>query len=124
MTPYELLELAQGSSANAIGLVSLAIAVLSGYVVVAYAVGAKLTRLQVVALNINYTIWWLYLAASGATGITNGLRKNQLAQELLGEPIASLPYSIHIYWSLSTMLLVTSLWFMWSIRHPKTKRPQ
>ena len=124
MTPYELLELAQGSFANAIGLVSLAIAVLSGYVVVAYAVGAKLTRLQVVALNINYTIWLLYLAASGATGITNGLRKNQLAQELLGEPIASLPYSIHIYWSLSTMLLVTSLWFMWSIRHPKTKRPQ
>ena len=87
----------------------------------AYVVGAKLTRIQVVALNINYAIWGFYLAATGDAAMMNGFNRRELAQEMLVAPAATVPYSIQVYWSLGTMLMVTSLWFMWSMRHPKTE---
>ncbi len=44
MTAYEYLEVGLSNLSNSIALVSLSIAVLSGYCLVAYTVGAKLTR--------------------------------------------------------------------------------
>jgi hypothetical protein len=121
MTAYEYLEIGQSNISNAIALVSLAIAVLSGYVVVAYTVGAKLTRPQVVLLNMNYSIWGFYLITSGGTSLQNGLDRVYKAQGMLGESVVYIPLSIHIYYSLGALIFSTSLWFMWSVRHPKVE---
>ena len=121
MTAYEYWEVGLSTVSNSLALVSLCIAVLSGYCVVAYTVGAKLTRAQVSALNLNYIIWGSYLAFSGATSLANGFRRMYTAQEMLGEQAAIVPYSIQVYSLLVILLGATSLWFMWSIRHPKTE---
>jgi hypothetical protein len=121
MTAYEYLELGQSSTSNAIALVSLGIAVLSGYCIVAYAIGTKLTRAQVSVLNINYVIWVSYLGFSGGATLTSGHRRVAKAQEILGEQAAIVPYSIQIYSLLGILLLTTSLWFMWSVRHAKAE---
>jgi len=119
MTPYEYFDLAQGSVSNVIALLSLGIAILSGYVVVAYLVGAKLTSTQVVMLNLNYTIWWLFLLASTGNSIANGLTWGKAASTL-GEPVVFVPQAMYLHYCIGMMLLITSLWFMWSVRHTKT----
>jgi hypothetical protein len=121
MTAYEYLEVGLSNLSNSIALVSLSIAVLSGYCLVAYTVGAKLTRAQVSALNLNYIIWCSYLSFSGGTSLANGFRRINTAQEILGEQAAIVPYSIQMYSLLCILLTTTSLWFMWSVRHPKTE---
>jgi hypothetical protein len=121
MTPYEYLDVSQSNLSNAIAIVSLFIAVLSGYVVVAYVVGAKLTRTQVMVLNFNYTLWSLYLLASGGTTLSNALTRIRKATEILGETVVHVPYSIYFYYCIGLTLIFTSLWFMWSVRRPKTE---
>ncbi len=37
---------------------------------------------------------------------------------MLGEPFPYFPYAAHLNIFISLLLLVTSLWFMWSVRHP------
>jgi hypothetical protein len=120
VTAYEYLDVAQSNFSNAIAMVSLSIAVLSGYVIVAYTVGAKLSRVQVAVFNTNYVIWSLYLMASGGTALANGYARVSVAQEMLGDSLISVSYPIHIYGLIGFLLVTTSLWFMWSIRHPKT----
>ena len=121
MTPYEYLDISQSNLSNSIAIVSLSIAVLSGYVVVAYMVGAKLTRTQVMLLNFNYTLWSLYLLASGGAALANGLARIRKATEMLGETVSLVPYSIYFYYCIGLTLVLTSLWFMWSVRRPKTE---
>lgn len=119
MTAYEYLDVAQSNFSNALANVSLAIAVLSGYLVVAYTVGVKLTRTQVSVLNTNYVIWMLYILASGGTGLANGYARATVAKEMLGESPLLLSYPVHMYVLIGFLLLTTSLWFMWSVRQPK-----
>lgn len=122
MTPYEYFALAQGNISNAIGLLSLSIAILSGYLVVTYMVGAKLTRVQVVVLNFVYTLWLLFQSVSSASLLADGVKRARTAAEMLGEPFPYFPYAAHMNIGISLLLLVTSLWFMWSVRHPGAGR--
>ena len=120
MTAYEYIDLAHSDFSSAATMVSLLIAVLSGYLVVAYAIGSNLTRVQVTVLNIAYSIWSIYILLSGIISLTRARHHIILAAELdqqLSSPVA---YVAHGYVSIGMMLLLTSLWFMWSVRHPKT----
>jgi len=119
MTPYEYFDLAQGSLSNVTALVSLWVAILSGYVVVAYLVGARLTRAQVVMLNLNYTIWSLFLLACGGNLIANGMTWENAAKTPEA-PVLFVPQAIYFHYCIGILLLITSLWFMWSVRHTKT----
>jgi hypothetical protein len=121
MTAYEYLELGQSNLANTIALVSLSIAILSGYCIVAYAVGAKLTRAQVSAFNINYFIWFVFLGLAGGATLASANRRTTKGQEMLGQQVDFPPYSLEMFGLLGILLLTTSLWFMWSVRHPKTE---
>ena len=121
MTAYEYMDLAYSGFSATATMVSLMIAVLSGYLVVAYAIGSNLTRLQVTALNIAYSIWTIYLLLSGTINLIRARYHLILAAELdqqLSSPVA---YIVHGYVSIGLLLWLTSLWFMWSVRHPKTE---
>ena len=88
MTAYEYLDLAQGSNANSLAMVSFGFAILCGYLIVAYAVGSKLSRPQVTALTAIYTISFLFNLVShwGAmlAGIEYTLLGSQMTPELSG----------------------------------------
>ena len=91
----------------------------AGYVVVAYLVGARLTRAQVVMLNLNYTIWSLFLLACGGNLIANGMTWENAAKTPEA-PVLFVPQAIYFHYCIGILLLITSLWFMWSVRHTKT----
>lgn len=97
---------------------------LFGYLLVAYFIGASLTRTQIVILNT------LYVASIGATifQMTTGaftalgfLNKFLEVSGNSGETTPIDPKYIGFGLALNLALIATSLYFMWSVRHPKTE---
>lgn len=96
---------------------------LFGYLVVAYFVGGGLSRAQVTILNC------LYIAVSTATLFmifSNGLVLAGIAakySEVSGNPpdILTSPLFSFIGAGLNTACFLASLYFMWTVRHPKTE---
>ena len=119
MTAYEYMDLAYSGFAAAIAVASLAMAVLSGYLVVAYTVGSKLTRLQVSVLNVTYSLWYLYIASNGTMNLIRARAYIVESLELVQHGFTLAPYVVHARVAITLLLWVTSLWFMWSMRHPK-----
>jgi hypothetical protein len=97
--------------------------VLFGYLLVAYFVGSQLTRVQAAILNA------LYLAVSGASvfslltgGLTIAGFADQYAMVSGNEKIATVsPEYTFFGIALNIACIVASLYFMWSVRHPKAE---
>ena len=121
MTAYEYMDLTNSSFGLANEAVSLSIAILSGYLVVAYTVGSNLSRLQVSALNIAYSIWTLYLLTSGAINFIRGRSLLTAAAELDAQFPTPLAYMVHVFVFIGLLIWLASLWFMRSVRHPKSE---
>ncbi len=119
MTAYEYMDLAYSGFSEVTTIVSLMIAVLSGYLVVAYTIGSNLTRVQVAVLNFAYSIWTIYLILSGLMQLIRARYHLTLAGELDQNLLSTSPYFVHGFVSIGLLLWLTSLWFMWSIRHPR-----
>ena len=117
MTVYEYMDLVYSGFSMATVMVSLLVAVLSGYLVVAYVVGSNLTRIQVSVLNCAYSIWTLYLILSGAVNLVRARDHLLSASELDQQIVAPIAFMTHGYVSIALLLWLTSLWFMWDVRH-------
>jgi hypothetical protein len=122
MTEAELVEawgLFLGNSQTALGLY---LSVLTGYLIMAYLVGDKLTRPQVLIVTVLYvcatTIITLWFFAWWSRALEFAMEAKQL------NPDRQVANSVQAAWSITVMLfmaIVASLYFMWSIRHPKTE---
>ena len=134
MTEYEIADLAastqaifwqqwqvaQGSFENMLSIMERLITVLFGYLIVAHFIGAKLSRVQAGIMTALYLFWLsrlfmvLGILANNANIIFDEMRKIS--------PIftVSIPSLLMLYFLLS-MLTLASLYFMWSVRHPKTE---
>jgi hypothetical protein len=97
---------------------------LFGYLLVAYFIGANLSKIQVSILNL------LYIASIGASifQMTTGaftaigfLNKFLEVSGNEGEMSPLNPNYIAYGVALNLALILTSLYFMWSVRHPKTE---
>jgi hypothetical protein len=138
MTEYELADLAlstQEGIRQQIGLVqeqaSLAIASLAvyfslifGYLLVAYFVGANLTRAQNVILTLLY-IASMILNRSGMLSIQLG-GKDLIIDLMELSPDARLVFifsdaGVVIVLTVVAASIAASLYFMWRVRHPKTE---
>ena len=64
MTEAELVEMGLAHWSNAISIVGLTITLISGYLIVAYIVGAEMTRSQVITVNILYMGFAAFLILS------------------------------------------------------------
>ena len=138
MTEFEIaqLEFMQAErSANLLNLVQTQVSLIQidatffttllfGYLLVAYFIGASLTRVQVIILNV------LYIASIGASifQMTTGaftaigfLNKFLEVSGNEGEMSPLNPNYIAYGVALNLALILTSLYFMWSVRHPKTE---
>jgi hypothetical protein len=122
MTEYELADLLASFSGDTLVYIPLFISILSGYLVVAWLVGNRLTRAQVVLINALYIAVLLLLGASWAKRVSVALSyqreliaMNPRRVEVMGD------WLIPIVTLIAIAFLIGSLKFMWDIRHPKTE---
>jgi hypothetical protein len=120
MTPYEYMDLSLGSGAAAMTMVTFGFTIMSGYLLVAYTIGAKLARRQVYAITFIYTISMINNIASHLSNVVGAIEYGKLAGEISAE--AAQVWTIG---TVSTVLVVrvsifiVSLWFMWDVRRNK-----
>ena len=118
---YNSLVLAQDQAQN-IG--AMLMTVLTGYLVITFFVGAKLTKFQVCFVNVvfllSYISTWQTLIEYIATVeyFRDTLEALESELPLAGTTLnATTAYSIAV----ACLLTIGALYFIWSIRHPKTK---
>ena len=122
MTPYEYFDLAQNGQANSISLLNFGFTVICGYLLVAYAVGSKLTTFQVVAITFIYTATLFFNLGAQLSSLTDAIEFRKLADELLVEQtFRNYPNAVPIIMLIRCSIYFVSVWFMWNVRHPRTK---
>ena len=140
MTEYEIADLAASKAfalQGAISLLQTAITMLTdiiqqymnflfAYIIAAYFIGANLDRRQVWILTTLYVMFqtWMIVAFVNRSNAVGTLLVE--LRELQGASVASLGQaSASAFRMTAAALLVTalfaSLYFMWSVRHPKTE---
>jgi hypothetical protein len=112
------------SASNAEFLLSL----LTGFLLISYFLGKDFTRTQAILVVVPYSVIYLvlshgyYLDQSATYGSVQllGLVCTKVP---IGDPIVPFEWQalamVSMYWA----LYLVSLYFMWTIRHPKTERP-
>ena len=123
MTLYEVGELINGGNANLMSSQATFLSIVTAYLVVAYTVGEKLTRFQVVFVNTVFVLSMLngIFGAQALMAILNEYLQEK--QVILGNEDglsdARTLFTSTIFIGIRAILLVGSLMFMWSVRHPR-----
>ncbi len=120
MTEAELMSLGQEAWSNVLALTALYLSVLTGYLVVAYSVGKKLTSRQVLIINSFFVIVALFLIAA-----QGGFAQLAIEAELEAKEMSSwrtspvypfIPYTLGTFYIL---FVFVSLKFMRDTRNGK-----
>ena len=123
MTEYEILDLVGGESAQSATQFTLYLSVLFAYLVTAYFVGDKLTRLQALLLSGLY----VFVNLAQAWGMTlTMIRVGELMKRKAElSPLTEWEKGYVGYgniWAIAMVIgVLASLYFMWNVRHPKAK---
>ena len=123
MTEYEILDLVGAESAQSATQFTLYLSVLFAYLVTAYFIGDRLPRPQLFLLSALYV--FVNLAQAWGMVLTMN-RVSELLERKAGiSPLTDWEKGYVTYgnfWAIAmTMGLLASLYFMWSVRHPKTE---
>ena len=120
MTEGELLELALIAKANTLTALSIFVTIASGYLIVAYIAGAKLTRSQLWFINTVFILTMLLVTSASYLFQSEGQLYNNAARELGSHDIA-LPepflWALYIPRIVDAFVIVGCLKFMWDVRH-------
>jgi hypothetical protein len=128
MNEYELVDAMSGLQSNLIQGQAVTITILSAYMVVAYTVGAKLTKFQSTFVSIMFILFGL-LGAMGQVSILNEVyHYGAQLRELRGSHTMTVDGDGSFWEAPRWLLLIVrlflfsgALYFMWSVRHPKTE---
>jgi hypothetical protein len=122
MVEAELLEISNMAWGNSIALVGLVITLISGYLIAAYMIGAKITSSQSVIINFLYIGFASFLIISFFAFSLGATELDTIAFEMStqrsNEPRAEFAYAVGIFMSLCVL---ASLKFMFDIRHPRSE---
>ena len=124
MSEYELYEIVVGFTGNLEQSMAVLISLLSAYLVLAYAIGAKLTRFQVLYISICFTVAYIGVLQAQIFYLDETL---QLAERLeairkqssIAEGTGEL--SIAMFITIRILFLLGAIYFMWNVRHTKTE---
>ena len=120
MSEAELYSALETAVANAYTLSDSAIAVLTGYLLIAFFLGDKLSRFQVFFATLLFTLMYTSYQVSIWGQLSRMAHFNE-ELELIGSEIPT----DDIYWHFSPVisagLAIGALFFMWSVRHSKKK---
>ena len=92
-----------------------------GYLLIAYFIGEKMTRVQVTILNIFYmatvssSLFQLFFAGVAAISLGNSIMA-LLPEGTQSNPTATIEF-LTLGTSVAAGIVLTSLYFMWSVRH-------
>ena len=122
MTPYEYMDLAQGSAANALSMITFGFSILCAYIFVAYTIGEKLKNSQVIAITAIYGISYLFNMILQLRAVSFTVEFAKMAGQISTELAPTLNYSaILAVLTIRISIFFVSLWFMWDIRHPRAE---
>lgn len=122
MTAYELADLAQSNFANGTSAFAVFLSVVSAYIVAAYLVGAKLTRIQSRIVTILFLLISIFNSWTIAAYASGGARLSQLASpDDPNQFFRPGPWVAPLIGIACLLIVVMALKFMWDVRHPKTK---
>ena len=120
MTEYELADLVASTIANSLIIAPILISIASAYLVVAWIVGSKLDRSQVLLINSLFVGFTLVFGLSWARRIQVALSYQEELLRVNPDRMAEigtwLPPGATI---LMVLIILACLKFMWDIRHPK-----
>ena len=122
MTESELVEALTSYHDLFISMLSVYLTVTSGYLVVAYLIGGKLTGYQVGVISVLFVFFGVVTTWAGTGFAMRGiayiepLRQLKPDQTYYGHPAA-----VAIIFVALLGGIIASLGFMWAVRHPKKK---
>ena len=124
MSEYELYEVVIGFTGNLEQSMAVLISLLSAYLVLAYAVGHKLTKFQVLFISACFTVAYIGVLQAQVfyldetlqlAGRLEAIREQTSIAEGTGE------VSMVIFIAIRTLFLLGALYFMWNVRHTNTE---
>jgi hypothetical protein len=126
MTEYELGEMLYNTYDGLWQGSQMYFTLVSAYLIVAYLVGAKLNRTQNAIVTGLYCVWTIgiiqsqYSTSIQMIGITGQLLSSN-ASFLPTDVGAQTQAGVYSFLVVQMLGLLASLYFMWSVRHPKTE---
>ena len=122
MTEAELIEVATSNYGLGIETLNLYLTVTSGYLIVAFFIGARLTIYQLVIISTLYVFTAGYVMRLGFIFWNRGLAFTVLhAATESGTGVHGSPVDIVVVTVFLAGGIFASLGFMWRVRHPKTE---
>lgn len=122
MTEYELADLVISAQGTLTPVVSLMVTVLTGYLIVAWLAGDKLTRAQVILVSTLFVfIEAIVMYSWVARWTIVSVYYSELVALNAFKYQAPTIWAAPIFVGLFTLAMLASLKFMWDVRHPKTK---
>ena len=122
MTEYELVDAIASLNSNLVQGEAVTISLLSAYMIVAYTVGADLTRFQVMFISLLFVIFGVVGLGEQNYLMNEFLNYSMQLNELRGAlPRAELVslVSKSTILGLRILMIGGALYFMWRVRHPK-----
>ena len=122
MTEYELADLVASTISNSLIIAPILISIASAYLVVAWVVGSKLDRSQVILINVLFVGFTSIFGLSWARRIQIAISYQEELLKANPDRMAEIGEWLLPGVALFGILIITAcLKFMWDIRHPKTK---
>jgi len=122
VTEYEMIDVIMNRFAHMTDQASLYFALVSGYLITAYLVGARLTRFQVSVISLLFLLWTVGILG----GYMNAVKDTLILEAAIREEgqVVRLSDSTYAYSFavVQALGILASFAFMWSVRHPKEKR--
>ena len=120
MSEAEIWELILLSQANAATYIAMLLTLMSGYLVVAHLVGAKLAKQQIVIINLLFFSAAVWIAFPAFAAYERASFLLSLTSETFRSPRSA---GMHLAPNASVVVfsgaILASLKFMWDVRHPK-----
>jgi len=123
MTEYEMTDIIMSRFGHMTDQASLYFALVSGYLITAYVVGARLTRLQVTVINTLFCLWTLGIFGGYINTVSDTIDLEQairgVGATLMTGSISDSTFAAYSFAIVQAVGIIVSLIFMWSVRHPR-----
>jgi hypothetical protein len=123
MTEYEMTDIIMSRFGHMTDQASLYFALVSGYLITAYVVGARLTRLQVTVINTLFCLWTLGIFGGYINTVSDTIDLEQAIRGVGATPMAGRisdsTFAAYSFAIVQAVGIIVSLIFMWSVRHPR-----
>ena len=123
MTEYEMTDVIMSRFGQMTDQASLYFALVSGYLVTAYLVGARLTKFQVTVINSLFLLWTAGILGGYMSTVRDTLVLEAAIREIgnvmIGGSMGDSTYA-YSFAVVQAVGIVASIAFMWSVRHPRT----